>query len=427
MNRSELQPQVTTAGVLVVGGGVIGMSAAYELAKRGVPVTVIDKGEPGFGCSYGNAGWMTPCFSMPLPMPGMLLKSIKWMLDPDSPLRIHPRPSWLLVSWLVRFLFSMNERKMLRSVSSLVEISKYSLDAYSKIAAETGHDYRFQQKGLLMAAQSQDGWNYAIQEMNLVARHGVPGRSLTAGELREFEPALTGKLAGGVFFPEEAHAEPLQVVRSLMEGAKKHGAKIHSQVELIDCETQDTPNGKKIVSVRTTKGVFKADQYLFATGSWSTGVGRALGLSIPIMGGKGYAFITQPLNPNPQRPLMLVEKKVAVTPRDGTLRLAGTLELVNNDYSITPRRIDAIVKGAREFLNVPQDFEYTELWRGLRPCSPDGVPLIGRPRRYTNLTISTGHQMLGLQSAPGSAVLAAELLLGQKPSFDPKPFNPDRF
>jgi D-amino-acid dehydrogenase len=156
-------------------------------------------------------------------------------------------------------------------------------------------------------------------------------------------------------------------------------------------------------------------------------VGRRLGLNIPILGGKGYAFITSPLSPNPRRPLMLVEKKVAVTPRDGTLRLAGTLELVNNDYSISPRRIDAIVKGAREFLNLPAEFQYTELWRGLRPCSPDGVPIIGYTKRYSNLFIATGHQMLGLQSALGTGRLAADLIQKKTPMFDPRPFDANRF
>src|SRR5690606_5055087 len=155
----------------------------------------------------GNAGWITPCFAMPLPMPGMLLKSIRWMLDPESPLHIKPRPSWLLIAWLTRFLLSMNERKMLRSVTSLVEISKYSIAEYAKYAAEIGHDFRFEKKGLLMAAQSRDGFAYAVKEMELVARHGIPGRSMSGEELRAFEPALRGKLEGGVFFPEEAHAE----------------------------------------------------------------------------------------------------------------------------------------------------------------------------------------------------------------------------
>lgn len=409
--------------IIIVGGGVIGMSCAFELAKRGVQVTVIDKGEPGHGCSYGNAGWLTPCFAMPLPMPGMLLKSIKWMTNPESPLYIQPRPSWLLISWLTRFLLAMNKKQMIQSVSALTEISQYSLAAYARLSDETGHDIGFSKMGLLMAANTKDGWDYAKQEMNLVSEHGVPGRSMNAEEIKAFEPALTGNVLGGVYFPDEAHAEPLEVVRALTKGAIAHGAKIISGHELIDCDARDG----KIHSIRTTKGVLKADQYLFATGSWSTGVGRALGLNIPIMGGKGYAFITKPLNPNPTHPMMLVEKKVAVTPRNGTLRIAGTLELVNNDYSISPRRLDAIVKGAREFMNVPEDFQYSEIWRGLRPCSPDGVPLIGYTKQYSNLFIATGHQMLGLQSATGTGRLAADLITGQKPIFDPKPFDPNRF
>lgn len=409
--------------ILIVGAGVIGMSCAYELSRRGCQVTVIDRGEPGFGCSYGNAGWLTPCFSMPLPMPGMLLQSLKWMTDPESPLYIQPRPSWLLLSWLTRFLLSMNRRKMLRSVTALTELSKYSLQAFSKLSADTGHDIRFRQTGLLMAANTTEGWSYARQEMALVADHGVPGRSLEADELKSFEPALTGAVKGGVYFPEEAHAEPLEVVRALSAGARQNGATILAGHELIDCEGRDGA----VRSIRTTKGVMKADQYLFATGSWSTGVARRLGLNVPILGGKGYAFITSPLDPNPTRPLMLVEKKVAVTPRDGTLRLAGTLELVNNDHSISPGRIDAIVKGAREFLNLPAEFRYAELWRGLRPCSPDGVPLIGYAKRYSNLFIATGHQMLGLQSALGTGRLAADLIQKKDPIFDPEPFDANRF
>src|SRR5579862_2196020 len=150
--------------VLIVGAGVIGMACAYELSKRGLRVTVIDRGEPGFGCSYGNAGWLTPCFSMPLPMPGMLLKSLKWMTNPESPLYIQPRPSWLLISWLARFVLSMNRKKMLQSVTALTALSRISLEAYATLSAETGHDIRFRQTGLLMAANTKEGRNYALQE-----------------------------------------------------------------------------------------------------------------------------------------------------------------------------------------------------------------------------------------------------------------------
>lgn len=411
------------ADVLIVGGGVIGLASAYELSRAGAKVVVIDKFEPGYGCSYGNAGWITPCFAMPLPMPGMLFKSFKWLLDPESPLYIKPELSPTLISWLLTFMASMTQKKMLASVDALTQISIQSLKLYQELAAKTDRPFSFEQKGLLMVAQSDEGLKYAKQEMDLVSRNGIPGQLMLEEEARAFEPSLTKRIKGGVFFSQEAHAEPLQVTQTLAHEAQKLGAVILSKTEVIDFQL-----GKNGVSAaRTTRGIFQADQFVLATGSWSRHIGQTLELKIPVLGGKGYAIITDPLGPNPLRPMMLVEKKVAVTPRNGTLRLAGTLELVNQDETFTTRRVEAIVRGAREFMNVPESIRYHEIWRGLRPCTPDGVPVIGRTARYPNLLLATGHQMLGLQSATGTGKLVADLALGKTPDVDPKPFRADRF
>lgn len=411
--------------ILIIGGGVIGMACAYELSQRGAKVTVIDKGEVGFGCSYGNAGWITPCFAMPLPMPGMLLKSIGWLLDPESPLYIKPSADPLLMRWLFRFLRSMNRPLMLQSIESLTAVSKYSLDAYKQLDEKFPGVIGYEQKGLLMVSQTDAGVAAAIDEMKLVAPHGIPGQLLDEAGIRKLEPALTGPLKGGVYFPAEAHAEPLAVVKALTEGAIRNGAQILSGTEVYDFEIED----KKIKGVHTTRGTLRADQYVLATGVWSTAIAKALRLEVPVMGGKGYSWILKSFAPAPKIPLMLIERKIAVTPRaNGTIRLAGTLELVNaQDQSITARRANAILRGARLFMNVPEQPEVVELWRGLRPCTPDGVPVIGFPARYENLLVSTGHQMLGLQSAPGCARLAADLLLKATPAFDPHPFRADRF
>jgi D-amino-acid dehydrogenase len=416
-------PAQIKADVLIVGGGVIGLACAYELSRAGVKVVLIDKSDPGYGCSYGNAGWITPCFSMPLPMPGMLLKSIGWLTDPESPLYIKPELSWTLFRWLLRFLLSMNRKQMFASVDALTAISKQSLNLYKELAANTDKPFSFEQKGLFMVAQSDEGFKYARTEMELVARSGIPGRLMGEEESRAFEPALTQRFKGGVFFREEAHAEPLQVTQTLAYEAQKLGAQIISKAEVIDFQL----GPKGIASARTTRGVFIADQFVLATGSWSPGIAQTLALRVPVLGGKGYAIITDPLTPNPQRPMMLVEKKVAVTPRNGTLRLAGTLELVNQDETFTTRRVEAIVRGAREFLNVPEAIRYHEIWRGLRPCTPDGVPIIGRTARYPNLILATGHQMLGLQSAPGTGKLVADIALGRTPDVDPFAFRATRF
>lgn len=416
-------PAPLKCDVLIIGGGVIGLASAYELGRAGAHVVVVDKIDPGYGCSYGNAGWITPCFALPLPMPGMFLKSLRWLSDPDSPLYIKPELSPTLASWLFRFMRSMNKRRMLESVDALTQISKQSLDLYKELARTTDKPFSFEQKGLFMVAQTEDGLKHARSEMELVARNGIPGRLMNEDEARDFEPSLTKRFKGGVFFNEEAHAEPLQVTQTLAHEAKKHGVHILPKTEVIDFHLG--PQG--IQAVRTTRGIFEAEKFVLATGSWSHRIGQTLRLKIPVLGGKGYAIITDPLTPNPQRPMMLMEKKVAVTPRQGSLRLAGTLELVNQDESYTARRVEAVVRGAREFMNVPDKVEYQEIWRGLRPCTPDGVPIIGPTKRYPNLILATGHQMLGLQSATGTGKLVADLALGRPTDVDPHPFRAERF
>ncbi len=409
--------------VLIIGGGVIGLSCAAELSRRGVSVTVIDKGDMGYGCSYGNAGWITPCFALPLPMPGMLLKSIGWLFDPGSPLYIKPQPSWLLLKWLWRFMRSMNHRLLVESVAALTEISKYSLHAYQEMNQQYPGVFGFEQKGLLMVGQTSAGVAAAVHEMELVASHGIPGRMLTADEARDLEPALTGPMKGGVYFPKEAHAEPLAVVKILKEIALKNGTEILPRVEVYDFQF----NSGRLQKIFTTRGEIQAERYVLATGSWSTKLAQQLALRVPVLGGKGYAVIVPPFAPTPKIPMMLVEKKIAVTPRQDSVRLAGTLELVNQDDSITPRRVQAILSGAREFMNVPEHPEIREVWRGLRPCTPDGVPIISRSLAYDNLFIAAGHQMLGLQSAPGTGRLLADLVTDTPPAFDPKPFRAERF
>lgn len=410
--------------VLIIGGGIIGMSSAYELSQRGYKVTVIDRARVGYGCSYGNAGWLTPCFSMPLPMPGMFFKSIGWLMDPQSPLYIKPQPSFLLLQWLTRFALAMNHKQMHRSVAVLTQLSKYSLDAYAELDKKFPGEFGFSQKGLLMAANTQAGLDYAQQEMNLVAEHGVPGKLMTADEAKAFEPALTGELKGGVYFPKEAHAEPLKIVKTLQKASMEKQVEVFENTEVYDYVYADDGS---IDYIKTTKGEFKADQYVLATGSWSTAMGRLLDVNIPILGGKGYSLIVKPFTPTPKVPMMLVEKKVAVTPRDGTVRLAGTLELVNQDFSITRRRVQNIVTGAQQFMNVPDEPETSEVWRGLRPCTPDGVPVISRSHKQKNLVIATGHQMLGLQSGMGTGRLVTDIITGEKPIVDLKPFRSDRF
>lgn len=409
--------------VLVVGGGIVGASVARELQQSGRQVLLIDRGNIAAGCSFGNAGWITPCFAMPLPQPGMLFKSIGWLLDKESPLHIQPALNPTLFRWLWHFMTSMNHKKMKESVAVLAEISKYSLNFYQELSKQAKPAMAFEKRGLLLVSANQAGLDHAKLEMELMQERGIPGEFFSREALLAKEPALKSIVKGGVYFPEEAQVEPYPTTLAMVEEFERHGGRKLLNTEVYDFEIQ---NGR-IQKVITTQGVFEADLVVMATGSWSKDVAKRLGVSLPILGGKGYSMIVDEGPQKPQHPIMIVEKKIAITPRANSIRLAGTLELVDQDMSISPTRLNAIHKGAREYIHLKEDSQPREIWRGLRPCTPDGVPIIGFSKKHANLFYCTGHQLLGLQSAPGSAKLAADLILNRDPIVNPRPFRADRF
>ena len=238
------------------------------------------------------------------------------------------------------------------------------------------------------------------------------------------QPALSGPLTGGVFYEKEAQAEPLRAVETMARLARQQGVTIREHDEVFDMAASEG----EITSLNTTQGRILAGQYVLAAGSWTPLLARKLGIRAPIEAGKGYALIVGGFSPAVRLPTALVERKVGVTPRaNGTVRLAGTMELAGLNESINTRRVEAIVRGARAFFQMPDSLTVHETWRGLRPCTPDGLPIIGRPDGWKNLVIASGHAMLGLTLSTGTAEMVAELIAGATPRIDPEPFRPSRF
>ncbi|HEX5044470.1 MAG TPA: FAD-dependent oxidoreductase [Candidatus Polarisedimenticolaceae bacterium] len=408
--------------VTVVGAGVIGSATALELARRGLAVTVLDRGGIAAGCSRGNAGWLTPCFSTPLPAPGVLTGSLKWLLDPESPLRIAPslRPDWL--RWMARFVASARATPYQAGTEALLALSRYSFQAYRALDAGAPGSFGFAQRGLLLVAQDPHVLAHAAMEAERMGRLGIRWERLDPDEVRSLEPALRLPVAGGIFYPDEAHCEPELAVRALARAAEAAGARF-ATAEVLGF---DLGNGR-VTALHTTAGKVESDQVVLATGSWSKTLGRALGLRLPVLGGKGYTVLLEDVAPLPSLPIKLYEPRVALTPRATGLRVAGTLELVDGDESVSRRRVEAVLRAGLAALGVKETPRIVEVWRGLRPCTPDGLPIIGRARGIDNLVLATGHQMCGLHTAPGTARLAADLLMGAPPTFDPRPFRADRF
>jgi D-amino-acid dehydrogenase len=354
----------------------------------------------------------------------MLLKSIKWMLNPKSPLYIQPRANRKLIAWLWRFLRSMNHAQMNASIDALVELSKLSLEIYKKLDEEEPGAFGFTQRGLLMVAQTPQNLASVIQEMQLVGARGVKGCQMDPDQIQKLEPAIrANSVIGGVFFPDEAHVEPLATVRHIFSRALAAGTQVRLGTEVLDFHIQ---NGL-VRSVLTTRGEIKADKIVLAAGSWSGRLSAKLALNLPILSGKGYAAIVPPPPRMPQIPIMLLDRKVAITPRAGSMRIAGTLELVDLDETVNLTRVKTLLDGAETILDLPPPIVTTEIWRGLRPCAPDGVPVIGKTPQFANVIIAAGHQMLGMQTGTATGRLVADLVTGQSPCVNPEPFRVSRF
>ncbi|HWM13443.1 MAG TPA: FAD-dependent oxidoreductase [Gaiellaceae bacterium] len=410
-----------TPEVLVVGGGAIGAAVALELARRGARPVLVERGsELAAGCSAGNAGLICPSHSAPLATPSALRQGLRWMLTPDSP--FHLRPSPALVPWLLRFAAASTERRAAASGRLIRELSQASLELHAGLAGE-GLDTGFERRGVLNVYESEAGFAAGRNEAEASEAAGMRPRILAGGAARELEPALGRELAGAVLYPTEAHCDPLRFVHAVGRAAARAGAEIRTGVEVLALRRRDG----RVVAVETSAGELRPGSVVLAAGSWTPRLGRDLGVFVPVQGGKGYHVDVAPAPGDPRIPVFMQESRVIATPLDGRLRLAGTFELAGLDLGIKARRTDAIVAAARRVLprlGVPR---VLELWCGLRPCAPDGLPLIGRPAGLENLVLATGHAMMGLTLAPITGRLVADLLAGEAPGHDVAALRPDRF
>ncbi len=414
---------MSPGSVLVIGGGVIGVCSAYYLAKGGCTVTLIDKADICAGSSYGNAGLIVPSHSVPLAAPGVLWQGLKWMLDPESPFYIKPRLDRDLLAWLWRFRGACRESHVARAVPVLRELHYASLALYRELATLDGAAGGFAQRGVLGVFRTAKGYEAGLHEARALEDHGLPSKPLDGAAARALEPSLSADVVGAVLFPDDAHLIPAAFVTELGRAAAALGVRVRPGTEVLALETA----GRRVRRVETTRGAIEADQVVLAAGSWSPGLARTLGLSLPIQPAKGYSLTFERPPHGPALPLLLGEARFAVTPMGETLRFAGTLELAGLDFSINRRRVAAIARGAGGYLRGVDGLRLLEIWRGLRPCTPDGLPVIGRPARFENLILATGHAMIGVSLGPVTGKLVAQLAAGAPPLCDLRPVSPDRF
>lgn len=409
----------------ILGGGIIGLSSAYYLDKAGHDVTIIDQTNLLDGCSHGNAGMIVPSHFIPLAAPGMISKGIRWMFDSTSPFYIKPRFSKSLIKWGYHFYRSATSAHVQKSAPALKEISLLSKSLYQEWKQELPFDFGYQEKGLLMLFKTKEAEHEETNTVEMASRYGIEAYLLNASEVQNLETQIKVDVKGGVYFPGDAHLNPNVLVSNLIKYLRQKGVFFRDKTTLKDFQID---NGK-VLAVKTNNGDFRFDEVVMALGSWSGEIGGKLQLSLPMQAGKGYSFTLNDVVNNVQIPSIFLEARVAVTPMGNSLRFGGTMEITGVDHRINMNRVKGIVNAIPRYypkMLVPMPNQ-ENVWHGLRPCSPDGLPYIGRSKKIENLIIATGHSMMGLSLAPATGLLVSELVDNKKSSMNIELFEPERF
>jgi D-amino-acid dehydrogenase len=410
---------------LVIGGGAIGICCAYYLHGLGKNVTVVEKEDICSGSSYGNAGLIVPSYSTPLAAPGVISQGLKWMFNPESPFYIKPRFNWELLSWLWKFRSACNEHNVRKALPILSDLSSASMDLFDDLAALEGFNFGFEKNGIVEIFNTNKGLEKGTKDARRLQEYGIEHKILEYGEIIQYTQGMRTNAVGGIFFPGDAQLIPDQFVRQLARHLENKGIHLLTSVEVLGFET----SGRKVTAVNTTRGDISVEEVILAGGSWSAEMARELKIKVLIEPAKGYSITYKRPPGFPSMPLAMAEAKVVLTPMSDMVRFAGTLELAGFDMSINRRRLNAILKAVSAYFpDIDTDaLELIEIWRGLRPCSPDGLPYLGRPRFYDNVIISTGHGMLGISLAPITGKMVSQLVSGQTPAMDIAALGIERF
>ncbi|MFT5750604.1 MAG: D-amino-acid dehydrogenase [Flavobacteriales bacterium] len=408
---------------IIIGGGIIGLSCAYFLNKSGHKVTVIDQSKMDGGASYVNAGYLSPSHLVPLAAPGVMKQGLKWMFNPKSPLYIKPRLDPEFLKWSLAFNRSCNAKHVERSIPAMKEIAVLGRDLYGQIKKEEGFKFQLEKKGLFMLCQTEETLHHEDALVQVAVKEGLVARTISSDEVRQMMPNAQLDIIGASYFECDHHTTPGEFMNELKTYLIRKGVVIRQEERVMDLEV----NGEKITSVKTDVGLLQADEYVLAAGSWSTTLSRKLGLKLLLQAGKGYRIETKN-ETGISYPSILAEAKVAITPMNGFTRFAGTMEIAGINHTINEERVEAIAESvSRYFPKVEvSDTEKANAACGLRPVSPDGMPYIGKSKKCTNLTIATGHAMMGWNLGPSTGKLVQEIIDEVKPSMALELFHPDR-
>ncbi len=409
--------------VIVIGGGIIGLCSAYYLQQEGHEVIVIDQSSMDAGASFVNAGYLSPSHIIPLAAPGVMKKGLKWMFNKSSPLYIKPRLDLDFLRWTWAFNKSCTQKHVQKSIPVIKDIAVWSQELYDDIKQKHEFNFHYEKKGLLMLCQTEKMLEEEVKLVKLANDVGLEASEISIPQLKKLEPNVTIESQGGVLFNCDFHTTPNEFMHEMIAYLKLQGVQFFTDEKVEDLDVVDG----KISDVKTKKQILSADEFVLAAGSWSDLLSNKLGIKLLLQAGKGYRINTKK-ETGITIPAILAEAKVAVTPMNGFTRFAGTMEIAGLNQNINKTRVEVIAKAASKYYPeiTLSNNEKKNASSGLRPVSADGLPYIGKSNKCKNLTIATGHAMMGWSMGTATGKLVSEIISEKKPTLDLNPFSPDR-
>lgn len=413
---------------VVLGAGVIGVSTAYELAKEGFEVEVLERREGvGLETSFANGGQISANHCEPWAAPGVIEQALKWLGRKDAPLLFHLRLDPALWAWTLRFLSQSREEKFWANVAKILRLALYSRTALKQLRDDLNIEYDHLENGIMNIFRSPGAYEHALVRARAISELGFERKILDPKQCLEIEPALKGisdTLAGGTYSPDDETGDAYKFTCALYEKCKALGVSFRFGVNVFGLEHDQW----KITSAITDQGEIKADVFVLSLGSYSKAAASGLGIPLPIYPTKGYS-VTMPIVDMAAAPSVSItddEYRIVISRMGNRLRTAGTAEFAGFNTDIDPARADMILQQALGVFPGAADPAQAEFWCALRPSTPDGAPIIGRGLQE-NLLINTGHGTLGWTMAVGSARIIARLAKGLAPEIDLNGLGWERF
>jgi D-amino-acid dehydrogenase len=406
--------------VVIIGGGLVGLSSALFLTEAGAEVTILDRADLGSGAARGNAGFMCTAIVEPLPAPGAIVNALKSLRDPTRALRILPRAVPRMLPWLAEFARNCTTS---RYESGRAALARFNRDAGAVVERLVAQGVAVtMSRELLVPYHDVAKAEHHFRMLRPMAEFGarLPDRVVDGDELRKLAPALTDHIRAGLVMPGDRSIDPRRFVDSVIEILRGRGARLLENTEVSAVDS----TGDRVRSVRTSNGAIDGDEFVLSAGAGSRLLAKHFDLRLSVIPGQGYN-VALPTTPGLQQPVIFEEVHAVATPFADRIRLGGTMEFAGDSPPFDARRIEAIITSMRRFLDLDWDHRY-DTWAGSRPMSADGLPFMGRPKRWRNVVVAAGHGMFGLTLAPPSGVAISELIMNGRASKDLSAFDPDR-